>query len=881
MMIHRATIIFFFAAFLQSALFALHAQSVPEAEEDNTDPAKTESAAEDAHRLPFDPALIGLPDFPETLASPKDYAKAQALIESRLAKLDQHETKGKPDKTRDTQEEGPADEPGEDQQSGQASGIVPFLQELLLAVKQGAVLVARQQDVGDSLADEKDQLDKLQSQGLERKPPYPLAMLDQLRSDLGMANHTAEVNDQRRAQVQEQVDKSAKELAAVMSKRRSLRDRVAEADDAVTRRSLEMSLETARIDTLVALQRHDNALAQQGLTRQEHALTTAQSAVLERKIALAQGDVVFTHEALTSRLAEVQTREDALLAKINTLTGSVETAETALFQARQHLQNGEKSTSRNILEARVRAREAELLTARKGLEYRGRVKSFAKTARIALNRRYSLWQGADQKQWPTWLRDAQVTLREIGKDRDFTLSDLSSLQSLQLALSNRLATPDLDPGVRKAVQQRMAAIQVQSQLAEAILLAQDQERSLVQRLLLDLEPRVRERSLDQWLDQARDQLAKWWDSEIAIVQDNGIHVRDVVTVFVVFILVYFVVWLLQLFLRRSLLPKLAAGDMPGEGGEQTGPERQTLRVLVSPLIRNTSRLFVLLVALYAAMTVSGLGRGAVQEWLWTLLVLALYLQIGIWATASMVDLFKRKRDRKERDDPSAVTGYGLLLFFIRVGIWVMVGVSILSYFHYPVTGLIGALGIGGIAVAFAVQNILSDVFNSMAISLDKPFRVGDFIVAGEIVGVIENIGVKTTRIKSLPGELVVMSNTNLLGSCIHNYKHMRERRVVFKIRVVYETPAEKIERIPRIIADIIRAQARARFDRAHFFEYGDFSLVFEVVYYIYGADYVVYMDTQQAINLAIYHRFQEEGISFAYPTQELILRQAPEAAGLA
>jgi len=878
-MIHRATIIFFFAAFLQSALFALHAQSVPEAAEDNTDPAKTESAAEDAHRLPFDPALIGLPDFPETLASPKDYAKAQALIESRLAKLDQQETKGKLDKTRDTQEEGPADEPGEDQQSGQASGIVPSLQELLLAVKQGAVLVARQQDVGDSLADEKDQLDKLQSQGLETKLPYPLAMLDQLRSDLGMANHTAEVNDQRRAQVQEQVDKSAKELATAMSKRRSLRDRVAEADDA-TRRSLEKSLETARIDTLVALQRHDNALAQQGLTRQENALTDAQSAVLERKIALAQGDVVFTHEALTSRLAEVQTREDALLAKIKTLTGSVESAETALFQARQHLQNGEKSTSRNILEARVRAREAELLTARKGLEYRGRVKAFAKTARIALNRRYFLWQGADQKQWPAWLRDARESLREIGKDRDFTLSDLSSLQSLQLALSNRLATPDLDPGVRKAVQQRMAAIQVQSQLSEAILLAQDQERSLVQRLQLDLEPRVRERSLDQWLDQARDQLAKWWDSEIAIVQDNGIHVRDVVTVFVVFVLVYFVVWLLQLFLRRSLLPKLAAGDMPGEGDEQTGPERQTLRVLVSPLIRNTSRLFILLVALYAAMTVSGLGRGAVQEWLWTLLVLALYLQIGIWATASMVDLFKRKRDRKERDDPSAVTGYGLLLFFIRVGIWVMVGVSILSYFHYPVTGLIGALGIGGIAVAFAVQNILSDIFSSMAIILDKPFRVGDFIVAGETVGVIGHIGVKTTRIKSLSGELVVMSNTNLLGSCIHNYKHMRERRVVFKIRVVYETPAEKIERIPRIIANIIRAQPRARFDRAHFFEYGDFSLVFEVVYYIYGADYVVYMDTQQAINLAIYRHFQEEGISFAYPTQELILRQAPEAIAL-
>ena len=125
-----------------------------------------------------------------------------------------------------------------------------------------------------------------------------------------------------------------------------------------------------------------------------------------------------------------------------------------------------------------------------------------------------------------------------------------------------------------------------------------------------------------------------------------------------------------------------------------------------------------------------------------------------------------------------------------------------------------------------------------------------------------------------------MSNTDLLGSCIHNYKHMRERRVVFKIGVVYETPADTLERIPSIIAEVIRAQPHARFDRAHFFEYGDFSLVFEIVYYVFGADYNRYMDTQQAVNLGIYRRFQEEGISFAYPTQELIVRRLPEASSL-
>ena len=369
---------------------------------------------------------------------------------------------------------------------------------------------------------------------------------------------------------------------------------------------------------------------------------------------------------------------------------------------------------------------------------------------------------------------------------------------------------------------------------------------------------------------ARERLAGWWNAEIAVVQDHGIYVRDAVTALSVFVLVFVFEWFVQLLLRRRLGTKQVEETQQGES-------QSTLRTLFSLIVRNTSQVFLLVVAFYAAMSVSGLGAGKLQEWLKTLLVLVLYFQIGIWANAAVVDFFRRKRSRKERDDPSAVTGYGLLLFFLRVGIWMMVGVSVLAYFKYPIAGLIGALGVGGIAVAFAVQNILSDVFNSMAIILDKPFRVGDFVVAGETIGVVEHIGVKTTRIRSLSGEQVVRSNTDLLGSCIHNYKHMRERRVVFKLGVVYDTPADKLELIPRIITEIVRAQPHARFDRAHFFEYGDYSLVFEIVYYVYGADYAVYMDTQQAINLAIYRRFQAEGIHFAYPTQELIVRRSREA----
>ena len=863
-------IAFFLAAAVQSVALGLPAESDQETAKAAAVPEPMESATEAESRIPFDTALAGLPDYPDPLRTAEDYARAEELIQARLAGLEELTAHRKPADAGEPKDNGLAEDAEEGQEEAPGARTAA-LQALLLAVKQGAALAARDRELDESLADQKAQLADFESRGLDTNPPYPIALLDQLRTEHGLTQYSAEMVHHRRVQAQRQVELSAQEVAAVMRERREARDRLAAAEDADTRSALEVALEVARIKAMVALRHHANALAQRNLANEEDALRAAQLTLLGQKIARVQKDVVFTPEALESRLTEVQSRENAILARMRELTAAGETAEPALLQARQRLQEAGAESAKAFLQERVYAREDELATALKGVEYRGQVKALAETARTLLKRRYGVLQGSEQKLWPAWLRETQEFLGEIGKDRDFTLTELSALHSMELALSRRIAAPDLDADVKEAINQRMAAVEVQSQLAEEMVLVQDQVRSLAQRLRLDLEPRVRERSLGQRLEQARDQLAAWWHAEITVVQDHGIHVRDVVTALGVFVLVFLIVWLLQLLLRRRLLPKRTAEA-------EQGAERRTLRAVVSPLIRNTSQLFVLVVAFYAAMAVSGLAHDKLREWLWTILILAFYFQLGIWANAGVVDFFNRKRTRKEREDPSAVTGYGLLLFFIRVGIWMIVGVSVLTYFKYPVAGLIGALGVGGIAVAFAVQNILSDVFSSMAIILDKPFRVGDFIVAGDTIGVIEHIGVKTTRINSLSGERVVMSNTNLLGSCIRNYKHMRERRVVFKIGVVYQTPADKLERIPGIIAEIVRAQPRARFDRAHFFEYGDFSLVFEIVYYVYGADYAAYMDTQQAINLGIYRRFQEEGVSFAYPTQELILRRTLNAA---
>src|SRR5690606_7585627 len=171
-------------------------------------------------------------------------------------------------------------------------------------------------------------------------------------------------------------------------------------------------------------------------------------------------------------------------------------------------------------------------------------------------------------------------------------------------------------------------------------------------------------------------------------------------------------------------------------------------------------------------------------------------------------------------------------------------------------------------------------FGSLSIVLDKPFVIGDFIVVDGLAGTVERIGLKTTRVRALSGEQLVFSNADLLGSRIHNYKRMQERRVVFSFGVTYDTPPEKVAAIPNMVREVIEARENTRFDRAHFQKFGDSDLTFEVVYYMLVADYNLYMDTQQAINLELLRRFAADGIEFAFPTRTLYVNQlTPVPAG--
>lgn len=291
--------------------------------------------------------------------------------------------------------------------------------------------------------------------------------------------------------------------------------------------------------------------------------------------------------------------------------------------------------------------------------------------------------------------------------------------------------------------------------------------------------------------------------------------------------------------------------------------------LAVDLIRRISLPFLL--ASYANLSRVSLtlpaGARNVIHWLF---IAACVYQAGVWGNGVIAYLISRRRAAPDFDGGMATT-LAALGFGARLLLWSALLLLGLQNAGVDVSAALTGLGIGGIAVALAVQNILSDLFASVAIVLDRPFVIGDFIIVDDLLGTVEHIGLKTTRLRSLYGEQLVVSNAKLLQSSIKNYKHMQERRVTFGFGVTYQTPRGTVAEIPGMVRSAIEQQSDVRFDRAHFKEFGDSALYFEVVYYVLSPDYNRYMDLQQAINLEIMEQFEREEIQFAHPMRMLRL----------
>ena len=306
--------------------------------------------------------------------------------------------------------------------------------------------------------------------------------------------------------------------------------------------------------------------------------------------------------------------------------------------------------------------------------------------------------------------------------------------------------------------------------------------------------------------------------------------------------------------------------------------------LLIDIVRRTRRMFLFIVAVWIAAHFVKLPGAEyengelkepseIQTYLGIFTNISFWIQVGFWGRGLLEYGLRKLLASRGADDPTVKMGSNVLGFIGQAVLWALVLLLCLEAAGFNVNSLIASLGIGGIAVALALQNVLGDLFASISILLDKPFVVGDAIQAAEFSGSVEQIGVKNTRIRSVTGEEIIIGNNDLMSSRLRNFKRLTERRCLHTIGLVYATPHGKLQLVPDLLRSIVKANPRARLDRAHFKGFGDSAVLFELVFYTQGQEYGTMMDVQQEVLFEIHRAFEREGLEFAFPTQTLHLVQ--------
>jgi len=303
----------------------------------------------------------------------------------------------------------------------------------------------------------------------------------------------------------------------------------------------------------------------------------------------------------------------------------------------------------------------------------------------------------------------------------------------------------------------------------------------------------------------------------------------------------------------------------GKLAEQTETKLDDLAIA---LLDRTRFYFLFFIAFYFASKLLHIPERFEIYWHNSIHV-AFALQTISWGN-SLIEFVLGKDSQVIGKDVTSSASYGVLGFISRIVLWSIVLLITLSNFGVNITAIVTGLGVGGIAVALAAQKILGDIFSSFIIVLDKPFEVGDFIVIGEFKGTVERVGIKTTRFRSITGEQIIMPNGAVIDSKMRNFKRMDERRVSFRLNIEYGTPEATLIQIPKWVEAIVTGQPHTRFVYATFLEYGEFSLIYEIVYVVESPDYNYYLQIHQEVNLAIYHKFEEEKVKIAVPTRRIL-----------
>ena len=318
----------------------------------------------------------------------------------------------------------------------------------------------------------------------------------------------------------------------------------------------------------------------------------------------------------------------------------------------------------------------------------------------------------------------------------------------------------------------------------------------------------------------------------------------------------FVVWLTVLPIARAFIARRLK--------KSTADHPVAFLTLVRTLLDATTGLFVIAVATYLATRWLQIPARLERIGGATILVIV-WWQVALWLSAAVRHAIDIKRGHGLSPAEGAAS-VNILRFVGVLLVWIVALLMLLANLGVKIMPLVAGLGIGGVAIALALQNILGDLFASLSIALDKPFRVGDSLAIGDEKGTVERIGIKSTRLRSLTGEQIVLSNSDVLKSRVRNYTPIFERRAELRLQVAYETPRQLIRELPKIIEAAIRAEKNVRFERAHFARYGDYALQFEAIYIVEDGDYKAFMDAQQSVNLRLLDEFARRGITLAYPT---------------
>jgi small-conductance mechanosensitive channel len=300
--------------------------------------------------------------------------------------------------------------------------------------------------------------------------------------------------------------------------------------------------------------------------------------------------------------------------------------------------------------------------------------------------------------------------------------------------------------------------------------------------------------------------------------------------------------------------------------------------LTALLVARTSRVFLFVVALFLASR-HLVFAPRLERVLEIVIVCVFWLQVGLWAMASVRFGIDQRRASSAGLDSLLAGSMDVLLFCAGLIIWAMVMLLALDNLGVQIRPLLAGLGIGGIAIALAVQTVLGDVLASVSITLDKPFGVGDSLTIGDYQGTVEHIGIKSTRLRSISGEQIIIANADIIKARVRNFGRMGDRRAVFQFGVNYDTPTDVLAVIPGEVRKIVEAQPSTRFDRCHFLTYGDTALQFELVYFMTKSDFALYADTQQAINLALLDRLRALKVQLAAPTRALVYVELPAKPG--